>query len=66
MRKRNTKLDYRLYHVEPPRDERRVWIGVALLYGLPDVEAHSEGDLRDQIDEVYRSRSETRSLRVQL
>jgi hypothetical protein len=48
-------MDYRLYHVEPPKptEGRYKWTGSPLLRGMPDVEAGSERDLRERIDDAY-------------
>ena len=58
--KRNTRMDYRLYHVEPPGEWSMMWRGQALLRGMPNVEAASERDLRDKIDDAYSRRRKER------
>ena len=54
--KRNTRLDYRCYHVDPPRGERNMWTARALLRGMSDFEGGSEREIREQIDYAYNKR----------
>lgn len=52
--KRDTRLDYRFYHVTPPRAGIREWHGNALLNGMPSFWAASEGALRGMIDDAHK------------
>lgn len=53
---RNTRLDYRCYQVEPPIHEHHSWCGTALLVGMPNLLAASEGELRRLIDYAHKDR----------
>ena len=56
--KRNNRLDYRGYEVEPPNtyaNRRGEWFGQALLRGMPNVTGPSEGELRRAIDYAHDS-----------
>ena len=50
---KNNSLDYRLYEVEPPNRSHRYWNGVALLKGMPNFQASSEGELHWLIDAAH-------------